>query len=205
MQKFVTIPMIDPGSRFHGDGDLDGIPHCAEATSHELRFRHECSAESPGLNPIAGAAHVEVDLVIARGGPERRRPGQFPGVIAAKLQHHRMFIRVKFQQIQTAALHQGGGSDHLGIQLAVRGDQAQQIAAVPVGPFHHGRNGNLEPVLRTVSARVRFRGKSGGHRPAELRRRFGSLHVSGTHHGKPVSFLGQTDLDLRSLPQMDPR
>ncbi|MCY1395398.1 hypothetical protein D9M71_103430 [compost metagenome] len=44
------------------------------------------------------------------------------------------------QEALVIAIEQRAGGDHLGVKQGTAGEQAQEVAAVAVGPVHHGRN-----------------------------------------------------------------
>src|SRR2546430_892504 len=53
-----------------------------------------------------------------------------------------MFLGVEFEQPRAVAAQYGGGGDHLCIEERVGGKAAQEVAAVAVGPVHHGGDGD---------------------------------------------------------------
>src|SRR5262249_41025663 len=48
---------------------------------------------------------------------------------------------VELQELRPVAAEDGGGGDHFGVQERVGGEAAEEVAAVAVGPVHHGRHG----------------------------------------------------------------
>jgi hypothetical protein len=45
-------------------------------------------------------------------------------------------------------VHDRGGRDHFGVEQDVIREQAQKIAAVPIGTIHHRRDTKAPPELR---------------------------------------------------------
>jgi len=120
------------------------------AVGHQLGLGHQAGAEGAALHPFAGAAAVQIDLVVA---PLLRQPGavrQVGRFAATQLQGHRVFLRVEVQVAWHVAMQQGAGGHHLGVQAGVSGDEAVQDTAVPVGPVHHGRDGQAPGVVLAI-------------------------------------------------------
>ena len=69
-QRLVGVMVIDADPVLHRDRQAAGLGHGRHAAGHPLRISHQTGAEAPLLHLLAGAAHVEVDLVVAPGGSE---------------------------------------------------------------------------------------------------------------------------------------
>ncbi|MNP70578.1 hypothetical protein D3C76_1668320 [compost metagenome] len=93
------------------------------------------------LHPVAGAADVQVHLVVSRllGEPRRRR--QLRRHAAAQLQRQGMLALVMAQETLPVAMQQRAGGDHLGVEQGMAGKLAQKKTTVTVGPIHHRRHG----------------------------------------------------------------
>src|SRR4030095_12210654 len=108
--------------------------------------RYQAAAEGAFLHPLARAADVEVDLVVAVALAELRAEHQLMGIGPPELQRDRVLRRAECEMPLELAVNQRAGGDHLGVQPGARGHLAQEVAAVPVGPVHHWRD--AEPVAR---------------------------------------------------------
>jgi hypothetical protein len=62
---------------------------------HQLRLGHQAGAEGAALHPFAGAAAVQVDLVVAPARGQPRAVRQVGGLAAAQLQRDRVFAASK--------------------------------------------------------------------------------------------------------------
>src|SRR5438445_11170933 len=60
---------------------------------------------------------------------------------AAELQRARMLERIKADELRAVAMQHGAGRDHLGIDERAARHEAMEEPAVPVGPLHHGGDG----------------------------------------------------------------
>lgn len=76
---------------------------------------HQAGADHVVLHPVAGAADVEVDLVIALRLRQARAGRQIGRVAAAQLQGQRVFAIVVAQKTLGIAMQQRAGGDHLGV------------------------------------------------------------------------------------------
>jgi len=137
----VVLDSVDADAMLHGDRDRNDIAHRAAAITHEGRFGHQAGAESTVLHPFRGAAAVQVDLVVAPRLTEFRGMCQRGRVGAAQLQRDRVLLAMKAQMAFDIAVLQRAGRHHLGVQPGVRRQQAVEVAAVPVGPVEHRRDG----------------------------------------------------------------
>ena len=93
------------------------------------------------LHPVAGAADVQVDLVIAPVACDPRGLRQFRRIRTTQLQGHRMFGGVVIQQPGPVAMNDGGCRDHFRIKQGPAGHEPVKDAAMPVRPVHHGSDG----------------------------------------------------------------
>ncbi len=140
-QEHVVLAVVDADAAFHRDRHPARRPHCRHGRRDPLRLGHQAGAEAAFLHPVRGTAAVEIDLVVTvfhgDGGGLRQRLG----LAAAELQGQRMLARIKAQVAPGIAAQDRPGVDHLRVQPRMPRQQAQEIAAVPVGPVHHRRDG----------------------------------------------------------------
>ncbi|MNV88847.1 hypothetical protein D3C71_1830870 [compost metagenome] len=92
------------------------------------------------MHPLAGTADVQIDLVIAPLRAQLRGAGQIRGLAAAQLQRQGMLLGVEAQMPRHIAMQQGARGHHLGIEQGMARQQPVQVAAMAVGPVHHGRD-----------------------------------------------------------------
>jgi hypothetical protein len=67
------------------------------------------------VHAVAGAAAVQVDLVVTLGLADTCRLGQRRRIAAAKLQGYRVFFGIEAQEFLAVAAQYGAGRDHLRI------------------------------------------------------------------------------------------
>jgi hypothetical protein len=139
-EKAIVVALVDADPGLDGDRQRARRPHRPHARRDALRLGHQAGAEPRALHAIARAADIEIDLVVARGRAERRRPGQLLRRAAAELQRYRMLGRIEAQQPLARPVQQRPGRDHLGIEQRTPRDQPQEIAAMAVRPVHHRRD-----------------------------------------------------------------
>ena len=132
---------VDADAVFDGNGDFDRVLHGVEAVGNQHDFVHQTRAERAFLYARAGAAAVEVDLVVAVffGGFGRFR--QIGRVAAAQLQGDGLLAFVEHQKAVFVAINDGAGIDHFAVKPCVAGNLAGEIAVVAVSPVEHGGNG----------------------------------------------------------------
>ncbi len=112
VRRFVAI---DSDAGLHRDRQGARRAHRGDTVGDAGRFGHETCTEASALHPIAGAAHVEVDLVVAG---IRREPGaarELGRFGAAELERDGVFRRVEAEEARGVAEQQHAGLDHLGI------------------------------------------------------------------------------------------
>ena len=117
--------------------------HGGDAVADQRRLRHQAGAEATLLHAVGRTADIEVDLVVAEIRRDARALGELARIAAAELQRHRMLGRVEGQEPRAVAVQHRAGGDHLGIDQRPARQQAMEEPAVPVGPFHHRRDGKL--------------------------------------------------------------
>ena len=138
--KVIALDLVDADAVLDGDGHVHHIHHGLDAIGHQTGLVHQTGAKRAALHAFAGAAAVEVDLVIA---PLRTQTGalrQIGRLAAAQLQGNRVLARIKTKMARNIAMDQGTGGHHLGIEQGVLAEQTVQITAVPICPIHHRRN-----------------------------------------------------------------
>ena len=141
-QLLIGIAVVHADAGLDGDGYRHRPRHGRHAVRHQRRLRHQAGAEASALDAVAGAADVEIDLVIAPVRAHASAFGQGSRLAAAELQGQRLFRGIKIQQTLPGAMQDGAGRDHFGVQKYPRRDQPQEIAAMPVRPVQHGGHGD---------------------------------------------------------------
>ncbi len=121
--------------------DADGVAHRPHAIGNERRLGHQAGPETPGLHALGRAAAIEIDLVVAPALAKPRSVGELPRVAAAELQRDRVLGRIEIEVPRHVAMGERGRGNHLGVEARMRGNQAQEEPAVPVGPVHHRGHG----------------------------------------------------------------
>src|SRR5882724_8277844 len=76
-------PRFNSDSTLYGHRYRDSRTHCRTGRSVAFRFRHQAGTEATALHPIAGAAAVQIDFVVAKLRADRRRFREQPRVVAA--------------------------------------------------------------------------------------------------------------------------
>ena len=51
-----------------------------------------------------------------------------------------MLRRIEVEMVRDIAVHEGGRSDHLGVQASASRDETEKEPAMPIGPVHHRRD-----------------------------------------------------------------
>ncbi len=139
-EELVVVVIVDADAAFDGHRQRGCIAHRPDAIGHQRGPQHETGAEGAILDPIAGAAHIEIDLYEARRRTDLRGRRQLLRIAAAQLQGDRVLGRAMLEQAARIAAQERGRHDHLGVQKRVRREQAMDVAAVAVGPVHHRCN-----------------------------------------------------------------
>jgi len=133
----ILVVDADPVFHRHRQGPLG---HRLDAAGQMGRLGHQAGAEAPLLHPLAGAAHIQVDLVITPGRCQLGRLGQQAGIVTPDLEGEGLFAGVEIQQAVTTAVVQGLRHHHLGVEKAVAGDLPHQHPEVAIGAVHHRRH-----------------------------------------------------------------
>ena len=126
---------------FDSNGDLDRVLHGVEAVGNQHDFVHQTRAERAFLHARAGAAAVEVDLVVTvffSGFGCFRQIGR---VAAAQLQGDGLLAFVEHQKAVFVTVNNRAGIDHFAVKPCVAGNLAGEIAVVAVRPVEHRGNG----------------------------------------------------------------
>src|SRR2546422_6202425 len=155
-EKGVILDPVDAGSVLHRDRNADLPPDSRDALRDQRRLGHQAGAESAFLHPLARAADVEVDLIVAVVRAELRAAGEILGVAAAELQADRGLSPIESQMLLDIAVDQRAAGDHLGVEPGARADLPEEIPAVAVGEIHHRRNENHR-YCPEAAARARIR------------------------------------------------
>jgi len=125
------------------DSDFRRLPgdQCTDAIGDQGGLFHQDCAETAGLDPVRGAADVEIDLVVALIRPHTGGFGEFLGIGPAELQGDGVFGRGEVKEVARVATYQGGRRDHFGIEQRMARHEAVEDATVTVGPIHHRSHG----------------------------------------------------------------
>ena len=132
---------VNADAVFDGNGDADRVLHGVEAVGNQHDFVHQTRAERAFLYARAGAAAVEVDLVVAVFFCGFGRFRQIGRVAAAQLQGDGLLAFVEHQKAVFVAINDGTGIDHFAVKPCVAGNLAGEVAVVAVCPVEHGGDG----------------------------------------------------------------
>ncbi len=94
-QEVVVILIINTDARLYGDGHRYRRLHGGHAGGHPFRLGHEHGADLALLDPVRGATHVQVDLVVAVLLADAGGLRQLLRVTATQLQGYRVFLVVE--------------------------------------------------------------------------------------------------------------
>lgn len=146
VQVFKAVQIIDAEAVLDGHRNAAGCLHLAQALRHPLRMGHQAGADHVVLHPVGGAAHVQVDFVVAGFFRHAAAGGQRPGIAASELESQRVLAVLMVQKTVAVAMDQGAGGDHFRVEQRMAGDQPVKDTAVGGGPVHH--RGHGEAALR---------------------------------------------------------
>src|SRR5262249_14599272 len=121
LYEAVTLALVDADAVLHGDGNAYGIGHGLDAIGYQLRLSHEAGAEGAALHAFAGAAAIEIDLVVAPALAQAGAVRKLDRIAAAQLKRDRMLFVVEIQMARDIAVDQRTGGHHLGVQQRVPG------------------------------------------------------------------------------------
>ena len=138
--KVVTLYLVDADAVLHRHRQAHRIAHGFDAIGHGARLGHQAGTKSAALHPVAGAAAVEVDLVVAPLLPQACAQRQIGRVAATELQCHRVFFGVKAQMALHTAVRQRPRGHHFGVQPGAARQQAVKKTAMAVSPIEHRRH-----------------------------------------------------------------
>ena len=132
----------------------------------------ELQTEGAALHALAGAAAIEVDLVVTALLAHHGATRQIGRLAATELQGHQVLLFVKPQVLGRVAVDQRTGGQHLGVKQGVAREQPVEIAAMAIGPAHHGGDGQTPGRNRSrhasiIPARTKKPAEAGFVRPAE--------------------------------------
>ncbi len=145
LQLGITVTVIDTDPAFDRHRYAHRRAHGCDAVRHQFGLRHQAGAKTPRLHPIGGAADIDVDLPVTPLLADARAFGHLARIAAAELKRQRLLKRIETQQVLAITVHDCGAGYHLGVEQGVPGDQAQEIAAMAIGPLHHGRDAQAPP------------------------------------------------------------
>ena len=144
-----------------GDRDADRIAHRGHAIAHQRGLGHQAGAEGAALHPLARAAAVQVDLVIAPLLAQTRAAGQIGRFAATQLQRHRMLDSIEVEVAPDVTVQQRAGGDHLGVQAGVAAEQPMKHAAVAIGPVEHRSHAEAPGIGTSVDRGSHSGGRQG--------------------------------------------
>ena len=183
----VILTAGDADAVLHRHRQRCRVAHGLHTLGHQGRFGHQAGAKGTALHTFAGAAAIQIDLVVAPLFGQFGAGRQVGGFAATQLQRHRVFDRAEVQVMRHVAVQQRAGGHHLGVQAGAARHQAVQDAAVPVGPVHHGRDGQAPGVKRLI----------GRHWSCLRRSRQGSVVAKQLARGLPADSAWQSMGDAR--------
>ena len=140
IEAFLRILVVDADAALDRDRHLGALAHRRDQVGDKLGLGHQAGAEPPRLHAIGRAADIEIDLVVTELGADARGLGKRARIAAADLQGNGMLIHMELEQPVPIAAQHGVRRHHLGVEQRALGDEPQEVAAVPVGPLHHGRD-----------------------------------------------------------------
>ena len=112
-------------------------------SDHFQPWRHQ-GGHTPAVLPWLGAAGSVIPDALLGTSVLTPTMRYHPSIIAqnfatlACLYPDRVFLGVEGQQAGCVAAGDGRGGDHFGVQEGAGGEGAEEVAAVAVGPVHHG-------------------------------------------------------------------
>ena len=86
--EVVALEPVDADAVLHRHRQRHRVAHRLDAVGDQRRLGHQAGAERAALHPLARAAAVEVDLVVAPALAEPRAGGELGRLAAAELQGH---------------------------------------------------------------------------------------------------------------------
>ncbi len=70
-EKLIVVALVDADAALDGDRQPRRIAHAPHALGDQLGVQHQAGAERAALDPIAGAAHVQIDSAKPAAAPMR--------------------------------------------------------------------------------------------------------------------------------------
>ncbi len=134
----VVVAIVEADAVFDRHGQPAGGPHGGHGVGHPIRVAHQADAEIAALHFVAGAADIEVDLVVAVVFGDAGAGGEGHGVIAPQLQGQGPLRGVKGEVAVGVPPQDRAGDDHLGVEQRAAAELPQEHAEVAVGALHHG-------------------------------------------------------------------
>jgi len=119
LKMLIVIMIIDANTGFDGHRQIGRLPHRRDELGHERRLFHQAGTEAPGLHPVTGATHVQIDLIIAPLLTEPRPVSDVLGLTASQLQCHRILCRMSGQKPFRPGMPECLGGHHFGIEQRV--------------------------------------------------------------------------------------
>ena len=155
---------VDTDAVFDGDRQRNHVDHGFDALGHQRRLGHQAGAKCAALHPLAGAAAVQVDFVVAPLLTKCRAMRQISRFTATQLQRNRMLLGIELQMARDVPVNQGTGGHHFGVEQRMARQQPVKKAAMAVGPVHHWRDRQL-PSIHMGSVDRQSGSVGGGHEP----------------------------------------
>lgn len=117
--KVVVFNLVNPNTVLDSDWNADTIAHGFDTIGDQLGFVHQTRTKGTALYPLAGAAAIQVDFVIAPILAKLGGFGQVCRLTATQLQRDGVFFGIKTQVPCHIPVQQSPGGDHLGIEQGV--------------------------------------------------------------------------------------
>src|SRR5690554_5175466 len=153
LQVGILILVIDTDTAFYRDRNTYRITHGLHSSGDLFRIPHQTGPDQVILHTVAGTANVEIDLVIAPSLGNGSALCQLTRIAAPQLQGNRMLDLIVAKETLTwAAMQNGPGGNHFGIQQNVTSQRPSENAEITCRPVHHGCDSEKTSlVYRSVS------------------------------------------------------
>ena len=153
IERFLGVLLVDAEAALDRDRHRDRRLHGRDAVADQGGLGHQAGAEAAFLHAIGRTADVEVDLGVARVGADARACRERARIGPAELHRHRVLERIEAEEPCAVAVQHGAGRHHLGVDQRAAREQAMEVPAVPVRPFHHRRDAEAMGLMRQRSPR----------------------------------------------------
>ena len=114
-EKLEAVLVVYADSRFDRDRNIDAISHGTIAVCHQFWLGHQACPDTTLLNPVAGAAAVQVHFLVASQLDPMRTLGQLFGITATQLEGNG-FVPGMGQQEVAGTIQDSAGRQHLAVE-----------------------------------------------------------------------------------------